>query len=497
MKYVYLLVFSCSCWLTQAQTALFNNRGADMYVMPGAYMIVKADSLHNHTGSIQNAGDIVVEGNIYNDATLTGGSSTPTGLYQIHGDWINNGVVNSYNDSVQLAGGAQFIGGTQPTPFHHLILAGTPGSVKTQLVDASVDGVLNLSDHELATENNEMLVLNTAPSAIVKGTGPNGFVSSLGAGRLTRATASTSPYLFPLGTPSAIAGKPFYYRPVEMKPAGAAANRFGGRLVHEPLADSYDPESFEDALCKVNPLFYHRLYHSSGADAASIKVFFDKANDGAWSDLAQWRSEWKYMPVASVASAGGFSTVEVKNWTNFSTFPFALASKKFVVDAGADQEILPGATANLDPVITISDATIQWIPSTYLDFDNIARARSTPSESLEYTLQVTNAVGCKASDQVKITILPDALLVPTGFSPNGDGANDLMRPLNTNLDEVEFQVFNRWGEKVFETTNTADGWDGTYKGVKQDLGVYVWKAVYRLTGSSERRSASGNFTLVK
>jgi gliding motility-associated-like protein len=75
--------------------------------------------------------------------------------------------------------------------------------------------------------------------------------------------------------------------------------------------------------------------------------------------------------------------------------------------------------------------------------------------------------------------------------------NDLFRPLNKNIKRLSFQVYDRWGEKIYETDVIGDGWDGTYKGRKQDLGVYVWQAEYQLDGLSKTFNASGNVTLVK
>jgi gliding motility-associated-like protein len=110
---------------------------------------------------------------------------------------------------------------------------------------------------------------------------------------------------------------------------------------------------------------------------------------------------------------------------------------------------------------------------------------------------VTDKSGCVIRDSVRLILLPDLLLIPTAFSPNNDGVNDLFRPLNKNLNKIVFQVFNRWGEKIYETDVIGDGWDGTFKGRKQDLGVYAWQAEYQLTGQTKTLSISGNVTLVR
>jgi gliding motility-associated-like protein len=111
--------------------------------------------------------------------------------------------------------------------------------------------------------------------------------------------------------------------------------------------------------------------------------------------------------------------------------------------------------------------------------------KATPTETTEYTLTVTDKSGCVLRDSLKLTLLPDLLLIPTAFSPNTDGLNDIFRPLNKNLSKIAFQIYDRWGEKVYETDAVGEGWDGTYKGVKQPIGVYVWKAEYQITGSEQ------------
>jgi gliding motility-associated-like protein len=69
--------------------------------------------------------------------------------------------------------------------------------------------------------------------------------------------------------------------------------------------------------------------------------------------------------------------------------------------------------------------------------------------------------------------------------------------LNKNLAQIDLVVFNRWGEKIYETTDWTVGWDGTYKGQKQDVGVYVWECSYRFIGESTIKTAKGNVTLIR
>jgi gliding motility-associated-like protein len=504
----FALVYLIATPVWSQATSLFYNNGASIYLTPGAYMIVNNDSLHNYQGLIQNAGDLRVAGDIYNDATatLTGSPSTATGLYDIGGNWVNSGTVTSYQDSVLLSGNNQLITGTQVTPFYDLILAGVTGSVKSQTINATVSGILDLRDHELATQQYEMLVLNTATTAITQAN-PNtgsGYVSSITTGRLSRATNLPTAYFFPVGIPSdsVSLSYPFYYRPIDITPTSATANIYGARLADNPTNDTYDVLKFDDSLCSVNPHFYHRLYHSSGGNTADIKMYFDPIIDGAWTDMAHWNtplsSKWNYMGLPTAGSGYGFSSVEIHNWSNFTPSPFALASRRFSVTLGPNQELYPNQSVNLNANISaINIDSIRWVPDLYLNDNTIADPIATPAQTTEYTIIVVNSLGCRVEDSVKLTILPDVLLIPTAFSPNMDGHNDYFRPLNKNLVSIDFQVYDRWGVKVFETDIIGDGWDGTYRGLKQDLGVYVWQAEYKLKDINKTFTANGNVTLVR
>jgi gliding motility-associated-like protein len=506
-----------SAW-SQPVTSLFYNNGASVYMMPGSYMIVVQDSLHNHKGTFQNGGDLRVDGDINNDApaALGGSPNSATGLYDIGGNWVNSGTVTSYQDSVMLNGnivgtlggatGHQWIMGAQVTPFYDLILAGAPASVKSQAIDATVSGILDLRDHELATQQYEMLVLNTAPASITQADPNNGigYVSSITVGKLSRATNQQTAYFYPTGIPSdsVSATYPYYYRPIDMTPASATANTYGVRLADNPTDDTYNVAKFDDTLCSVNPHFYHRLYHSVGGNAVAVKMYFDAAADGGWTDMAHWdaplSARWNYMGPSVAGSGYGFSSVEIPDWSNFTPNPFALASKRFYVNAGPDQTLYPNQTVTLNATISTVDIdSIQWTPDLYLSSSTIADPAATPAQTTEYIITVVNNLGCRISDSVTLTILPDVLLIPTAFSPNNDGHNDVFRPLNKNLKQLAFQVYDRWGQKIYETDVIGDGWDGTYRNMKQDLGVYVWQAQYKLDGIDKTFTESGNVTLVR
>ena len=64
--------------------------------------------------------------------------------------------------------------------------------------------------------------------------------------------------------------------------------------------------------------------------------------------------------------------------------------------------------------------------------------------------------------------------MPTGFTPNNDGVNDIFKANGIDVKDFSLMVFNRWGEKIFQTQDIDIGWDGTYKGTPAPFGMYIW-----------------------
>ncbi|MFN8300294.1 MAG: gliding motility-associated C-terminal domain-containing protein [Chitinophagales bacterium] len=118
-----------------------------------------------------------------------------------------------------------------------------------------------------------------------------------------------------------------------------------------------------------------------------------------------------------------------------------------------------------------------------------------PEDGTRYQLKVTEsgcAVDCNYTVYVK-----NGLLLPTAFTPNGDGVNDVFRILNTNIKLLNFSIYNRWGEMVFSTTDITEGWDGVYKDVPQPMSTFVWTCEYVISNTGKRKLAKGNVTLLR
>ncbi len=120
--------------------------------------------------------------------------------------------------------------------------------------------------------------------------------------------------------------------------------------------------------------------------------------------------------------------------------------------------------------------TYSWGPARQLSDANSPAPLATPNETTTYVVYGKDINGCIASDSVLISIdYSGSVTVPTAFSPNGDGRNDLFRVSNMGTRKLlEFRVFNRWGQEVFSTTDANKGWDGQWNGEDQEVGTYQY-----------------------
>jgi len=117
-----------------------------------------------------------------------------------------------------------------------------------------------------------------------------------------------------------------------------------------------------------------------------------------------------------------------------------------------------------------------WSPVSSLNNPNISYPIARPTEDTKYIVGGIATNGCRAFDTLHVIVdKRDNLFVPSAFSPNGDGKNDLFRVTNLSFQRIlEFRVFNRWGQEVYSTNDSRAGWDGNYAGVPQEMGSYTY-----------------------
>ena len=171
--------------------------------------------------------------------------------------------------------------------------------------------------------------------------------------------------------------------------------------------------------------------------------------------------------------------------------------QKLQVDAGpADTSIVEGETIRLNAT---GAYTYLWSPATWLSSTIVTSPLSAPDDDIKYYVIGTDRYGCVGRDSINIRLFrlaPD-MYVPTAFTPNGDGINDVTRPILLGMKSLNyFKVFNRFGELMFYTTEKEKGWDGVYKGKPQDPATFVWMA-QGLTFKGQTKTKKGYVVLIR
>jgi gliding motility-associated-like protein len=190
------------------------------------------------------------------------------------------------------------------------------------------------------------------------------------------------------------------------------------------------------------------------------------------------------------------TTLVVSDGTSFDTVTNVITV--FVppaANAGADISTESGSTITLN---ASGGGTYLWSPATGLSCTACQSPTLTPTASTVYIVTVTDANGCTDTDGISIGIEMKCgnVFVPNAFSPNGDSENDVLYVYGDCITSMEFNVFDRWGEKVFSTTERTIGWDGKYRGKELDTGAFVYYLKGTLQNGDEI-DLKGNISLVK
>lgn len=204
------------------------------------------------------------------------------------------------------------------------------------------------------------------------------------------------------------------------------------------------------------------------------------------------------------------SEVRFGGWIDeFQIIPRALTKAEIQAnDLYADQiitrdtTIIAGNTVEINTGRTCSD-NFAWTPEETLDDADILDPVASPEETTTYALEIVNNGTCLTTDSITIYVVKsedldcEKLLLPSAFTPNNDNLNDEYGISNLYIvDELEsFEIYDRWGNKMWEGNEKTSKWDGYYKGNAVNPGVYIYKIRY--TCSGEEQFVVNNFTVIR
>lgn len=150
------------------------------------------------------------------------------------------------------------------------------------------------------------------------------------------------------------------------------------------------------------------------------------------------------------------------------------------VYATADDDSIAAGTSTLLHAFPMGINDYNWTPAPTLSTPTEANTLASPLVTTSYSVDVTDPTGrCSYKGEIIVRVYEvvcgePEIFVPNAFTPNDDAENDVLFVRGRNIGELYFALYNRWGERVFETRNKDMGWDGVFKGMKADPGVFVY-----------------------
>ena len=196
------------------------------------------------------------------------------------------------------------------------------------------------------------------------------------------------------------------------------------------------------------------------------------ANDALgifFSDTLPKRTDLDTMAMfysAQISIATGRIITDTSNWEKISGYFIAMGGEKYFTVGNFKQ---------INEINSIYFG-MPYFDRSYYFFDNFSL--------------------CPCEDTIPPAELEPVVFIPKIFSPNSDGQNDVFRVRSENIVTLHLTVYNRWGEKVFESQNPSEGWDGNYKGLPCSADVYVYHATIIFEDGTET-SRKGNVTLMR
>lgn len=216
----------------------------------------------------------------------------------------------------------------------------------------------------------------------------------------------------------------------------------------------------------------------------------------------------KFEPSTVFSPAGDYAatliietTMICKDTSMYQVFPIKVYPKP-----EAAFEVSPKETSIFEPVIKVkSKVTNENSYSANFDFgdgNNEQFLQGTHAYTTYGTYTITqilsNFYGCLDTSYEQIKILPEfRFWIPNAFSPDGNELNDVFMPITFGISNYTFEIFDRWGHRVFLTHNTKEGWDGTFKNKACQQDIYTWKVTYRNSENDEFEKKLGHVMLLR
>jgi gliding motility-associated-like protein len=278
---------------------------------------------------------------------------------------------------------------------------------------------------------------------------------------------------------------------------------------------SYSTPNGDSTVCLYNG--------AKGLESAPDSIFLRAYDSVVYSqkevENPSYHIDWTWIPSSSNPATGGLATFNTQfpKFAGLGNYTYTVIGTTNTFGCSDTQEVVvhsypPVVLTDLTPsgqIVTLG-STIQlhaagaayywWTPDDgSLNDPNINNPVATPHDTTTvYTVHGMSLWGCPS--EAKVVVYVDngtEEFVPSAFTPNGDGLNDVFRPLKLRFQKlVDFRVFNRWGQLMYQTITPDAGWDGSFKGVPQDMGTYHYSIIIQRPDGKEKQ-INGTVNLIR
>lgn len=249
----------------------------------------------------------------------------------------------------------------------------------------------------------------------------------------------------------------------------------------------------DTSLCDGNPV----QIFASGGVAYQWTPAIGLSSDTVADPIVTVTSTTTYTVAITAVAADGDTCIINKSVTVY--VPFAQLPP---LSATADKDTLfAGESTILHAIPDQASFIYTWSPASYLNSSSLSNPVTTPPETITYNVVMKDTFDCSRTAEIKIVVIQlscdeSEVFIPNAFTPNSDGENDVLYVRGNQIKELYFIVYNRWGEKVFESNDPKSGWNGYYKGALAEPAVYGFYARIICINNNEI-IRQGNVTLLR
>jgi len=202
---------------------------------------------------------------------------------------------------------------------------------------------------------------------------------------------------------------------------------------------------------------------------------------------------------SEVSDAGIYETLLSSSQSCDSVVTTNLEVFTLDIDMATEVSAQPEGVILQNDILSINPVNYTWSPVENLSCTDCPNPIANPNETTTYQLTIDDVFsGCSVSAEIKVLLeFENPIAIATAFSPNQDGVNDYLIPQGLNNETTfQFIIYNRYGQKLFQSNSNTVGWDGIFNNLKQPVGVYLWVLSYEQS-NGRFAQLNGNVTLLR